>query len=264
MVYTDGSFKKDTKLTGSGIYGFKDGTEVRIRVRPSKPSPVHTINRAEMIAIHEALRHWEQCDIVNIATDSANAMKNINKQLRNPQKHNKHVYKNLLEAIAKLLLSRARQGLFTSLLKVKSHIGIHGNEIADQLAGEATESWEIHMSNQLVEPYNDMPWLRSITKDDHSNDCEGPFLRDLNDSLKTVVHDQQRLGQTNQQAKYVQYWGEVLKHIRQDISSSYWEEEHKVTDAMLRNTNKYKWGQIWNMGKAWLWQVPYFQGGAIQ
>ena len=32
---------------------------------------------------------------------------------------------------------------------------------------------------------------------------------------------------------------------------------------MLRNTNKYKWGQIWGMGKAWMWQVPYFQGGAI-
>ena len=121
------------------------------------------------------------------------------------------------------------------------------------------------MSNQFVEPYNDRPWLRSITKDDHGNDCEGPFLRDLNDSLKTVIHDQQRLGQSKQQAKHVQYWGEVLKHIRQDISSSYWEEEYKVTDAMLRNTNKYKWGQIWNMGKAWLWQVPYsyFQGGAI-
>ena len=23
----------------------------------------------------------------------------------------------------------------------------------------------------------------------------------------------------------------------------------------------YKWGQIWNMVKAWLWQIPYFQGG---
>ena len=119
------------------------------------------------------------------------------------------------------------------------------------------------MSDHFVEPYDDMPWLRSITKDDHGNDREGPFLRDLRDSLKTAIHDQQRLGQTNQQAKYVQYWREVLKHVRQDISSGYWEEENKVSDAMLRNTNKYKWGQIWNMGKAWMWQVPYFQGGAI-
>ena len=66
------------------------------------------------------------------------------------------------------------------------------------------------MSNQFVEPYDDRPWLRSITKDDHGTDCEGPFLRDLNDSLKTVIHDQQRLGQTKQQAKHVQYWGEVV------------------------------------------------------
>ena len=218
-VYTDGSFKKDTNLTSSGIYGFKDGIEVSIKVRPSKPGPVHTINRAEMLAIHEALRHWEQCDNVSIATDTANAMKSINKQPRNPHKHNEHVHKNLLEAIAKLLLSRARRALSTSLFKVKSHIGIHGNELADQIAGGATESWEIDMSNHFVEPYDDMPWLRSITKDDHGSDREDPFLRDLRDSLKTVIHDQQRLGQTNQQAKYVQYWGEVLKHVRQDISS---------------------------------------------
>ena len=69
------------------------------------------------------------------------------------------------------------------------------------------------MSNHFVEPYDDMSGLRSITKDDHGNDCEGPFLRDLRDSLRTVIHDQQRLGQTNQQAKYVQHWGEVLKHV---------------------------------------------------
>ena len=93
MVYADGSFKKDTNLTGSGIYGFKDGIEVHIKVRPSKPGPVYTINRVEMIAIHEALRQWEQCDNVSFATDSANAMKSINKQLRNPHKHNKHVHK---------------------------------------------------------------------------------------------------------------------------------------------------------------------------
>ena len=30
----------------------------------------------------------------------------------------------------------------------------------------------------------------------------------------------------------------------------------------MRNTNKYKWGQVCNMGKAW--QVPYFQAGPTE
>ena len=52
------------------------------------------------------------------------------------------------------------------------------------------------MSNHFVEPYDDMPSLRSVTKDDHGNDREGPFLKNLRDSLKIAIHDQQRLGQT--------------------------------------------------------------------
>ena len=45
MVYTDGSYKTDTNLAGAGVYTMKDGDEVRIKIRPSKPGPVHTINR---------------------------------------------------------------------------------------------------------------------------------------------------------------------------------------------------------------------------
>ncbi len=49
MVYTDGSYQKDTNLTGAGVYGWKDGAELHIRIRPSRSGPVHTINRAELI-----------------------------------------------------------------------------------------------------------------------------------------------------------------------------------------------------------------------
>ena len=59
MIYTDESYKKDTNLTGAGVHGYKDGDEVRIRVRPSRPGPVHKINRAEMTAIYEALHQWK-------------------------------------------------------------------------------------------------------------------------------------------------------------------------------------------------------------
>ena len=78
-----------------------------------------------------------------------------------------------------------------------SHVGVQIVWRAPETRPSITmcSVYHLDMSNQLVEPYDDMPWLRSITKDDHGNDCEGPFLRDLNDSLKTVIHDQQRLGQ---------------------------------------------------------------------
>ncbi len=82
MVDTDGSYQKDTNLTGTGVYGWKDGAEEHIRIRPSRSGPDHTLNRAEL----RALCHWQgQHDLV-IATDSAFAMQSINEHLQS-QKH---------------------------------------------------------------------------------------------------------------------------------------------------------------------------------
>ena len=127
MVYTDGSHQKETNLTGSGVYGWKDGSEVHKKIKPSKPGPVHTINRAELIAILFALEHWcEQEDLV-IATDSACAMQTIKEHLQNPEAHRYHKHKRLFQAISKKILLRARDSQHTSLVKVKSHIGIRGS-----------------------------------------------------------------------------------------------------------------------------------------
>lgn len=46
MVDTDGSHKQDTNLTGLGVYGWKNGIEEHIRIRPSRSGPLRTINRA--------------------------------------------------------------------------------------------------------------------------------------------------------------------------------------------------------------------------
>ena len=45
----------------------------------------------------------------------------------------------MLEAIVHLMVNRARDAQYTRLMKVKSHIGIDGNEHADMLADEAAE-----------------------------------------------------------------------------------------------------------------------------
>ena len=99
MVYTDGSYKEDTNLTGSGVYGWKDGVEKRIRFRPSRSSPVHTINRVELTALLYALCHWQgQSDLVS-ATDSAFAMQSINELLQNPEAHKCNKHKNLFHCL---------------------------------------------------------------------------------------------------------------------------------------------------------------------
>ena len=156
-------------------------------------------------------------------------------------------------------MQRARLGLQSSIVKVKSHIGIQGNTIADAVAGEATASVDIDLSGEHTEPYNDMAWLRRIEKDREGNECDGQFLRNLNDSLLEALHHKHRLGQSNQDAKYVQYWRNVQQHVLADISNGHWDET-AITDPAKQNTNKYKWGQLWHMGRAWLYKAPYMKG----
>ena len=82
MIYTDSSYQKDTNLPGASVYGWKDGAEVHIRIRPSSTGPIHTVNRAELIALLLALCQWQGRDDLVFDTDSAFTMKGINEHLQ--------------------------------------------------------------------------------------------------------------------------------------------------------------------------------------
>ena len=74
---------------------------------------------------------------------------------------------------------------------------------------------------------------------DENGEVNGaPVLADLQDSLRNAIHGKQHLGQANQDTIYFQAWKGIAQHISPDISNGYWEEEGRVTDAMLRNVNK--------------------------
>ena len=53
------------------------------------------------------------------------------KHLRAPAQTRDDCHQPLLQAITTLIVERAEAGLLTKIMKVKSHIGIHGNEMAD-------------------------------------------------------------------------------------------------------------------------------------
>ena len=100
---------------------------------------LNTINRAELVAILVALRECRSYEDECIATDSRCSMQKINKHLRAPAQTKDDCHQPLLQAITTLIVERAKAGLLTKIMKVKSHIGIHGNEMADKLANEAAE-----------------------------------------------------------------------------------------------------------------------------
>jgi ribonuclease HI len=124
-----------------GVYKQQAPQDVRLKVNPCGRGSTNTITRAELTAILVALQQREfYFSDESIATDSQASLYMIDKQLHEPQKHEECKHWKLLAAIVDLLLVRAKKGCHTTFAKVKSHIGIRGNEIADQLAGEATDS----------------------------------------------------------------------------------------------------------------------------
>ncbi len=91
---------------------------------------LNTINRAELVALLIAVSHCRPGMKESIRTDSKCSMQKIGMHLRSPSSTVDDCHRPLL---------RAQAGDETILLKVKSHIGIHGNEMADKLANEAAD-----------------------------------------------------------------------------------------------------------------------------
>ena len=83
-----------------------------------------------------------------------------------------------------------------------------------------------------------MIWVTRDLLDENGEVNDAPFLSDMGDSLKGVVHTHKRLGQSNQDTIYFRARSDIAQYVNAGISTRYWEEEEKVSDAMLRNINK--------------------------
>ena len=103
------------------------------------------------------------------------------------------------------LLTRAQRQQNTSIVKVQSHIQTRGNEIADALAEEATKEWDVDMSGDYTELFGDMVWVtKSVYVNGEVNGAA--YLSDLRPALRTAIHRNKHLGQSNQDTIYFRAW----------------------------------------------------------
>ena len=137
-------------------------------------------------------------------------MQSINEHLQNPEAHKFNKHKNLFRAIIKQLLTRAQRQQNTSTVKVKSHIQIRGHEIADALAVDATREWDVDMSGDYNEPFRDMIWVTKSVYDKNGEVNGAAYLSDLGPALKTAIHRNKHLGQSNQFTIYFRAWRDTL------------------------------------------------------
>jgi ribonuclease HI len=128
IVYTDGS-KTENDLSG-GIFDTHTNAAIHITIT-GHSSILHTPFRAETATILHALRTTDPTPDITIATDSQSGLQNISSILLYPHKFRIHKHRNLLHQIINALL--CRDGT-TTIIKVKAHSGISGNEQADAAA----------------------------------------------------------------------------------------------------------------------------------
>ena len=140
LIYTDGS--KNDQGVGSGVAIFiqqKLAAQLQFRLGTRCSN-----NQAEQLAIVKALEAVETIDIpensprtIAIFTDSRITIDLL-------RRANNHSY--LIEEIRKRLANLDRTNWTIEISWVKAHVGIHGNEMADQLAKAATKNRDIAVS----------------------------------------------------------------------------------------------------------------------
>ena len=122
---TDGSKQvrdDEVNVIGAGVYNATKGISHSINPRGS--GATHTITRAELAAIASALLLMGQGQDKIITTDGQASICMIAKYMDSPQTLQQCKHKVMREDIVAQILARARKGLQTRILKVKSHIGI--------------------------------------------------------------------------------------------------------------------------------------------
>jgi len=161
-----------------------------------------TINRAELIAVWQAIN----MGCTHILTDSLSVICQLHNIIYRPQEIylSFHRHAALLQAVRDSIAEAPHP---IRLYKVKSHIGVVGNERADQIATEVAKGLripDIHISTPsnnrraMYWPHYPQPDVSVCSNSPHS---QPKPIEDIS-TLATLAHQGHKLGGSNTQALY--------------------------------------------------------------
>lgn len=124
QIFTDGS-KIEGKV-GAALSEWNDSKE--IRAKKYKLEPFCTVFQAELYALYQAVQIAKTYPVTNILSDSRSSLELLK---------NQNSFNPLAFAIRVDLTSLHKQNKQVNLFWIRAHVGVTGNERADQLAKEA-------------------------------------------------------------------------------------------------------------------------------
>ena len=271
----DGSCKSVTpkggtttrQYTGTGLYRHNTGNDEddMIQIDPVGIEITNTINRAEMVAPYAWLRNLmdDEPDCPTAALgDSLCTLQLISKALKRPYATNLSLHDRVLAEIVELLKQKARQGTKIYIAKVKAHIGVHGNEMADRAANKAADAQhngkidEVKYSISLGnDPLADKLWPY------HKPPTEGEqpsfAVANLHDSLKKQLCHKCHKGYTKPTI-YSNLHDNLVPDMHLPTANiSTTTKPKNITYPMKRNVLRYKTGTLWNAKLAQRFKRPY-------
>ena len=255
-IYTDGSCIKGAPGTpnqvGAAFVVIKEEGVVTCTINPNGKGPTNTVPRAEMSAIHMALKHIHenQYKDATIYTDSLSSIYLIRHAQFDPRKVEWSILIELLEKIVVILKQRAKDGMITNILKVKGHSGVKGNVLADQAAVRAAlgkqKNSDIQQEETTTsEARGSTTWLAAVATDERGGESLR-LLNDLSADPKKHVSPSLQAGAA-EDGVYWKLRREVLQYISQSHSAAHW----TICDIGANILNmKLENGIVWNRAKA--------------
>ena len=180
-----------------------------------------------------------------------------------PQTLQQCKHKVMLEDVVAQLLARPRKDLQTKFVRVKSHIGVQGNEEAVKLATAATDPSKckyIIGHEGLLGLY--WPVQTVEMNNNESNSAANKWMAgELTIALKKAVRPKCQAGNaSNANATlYVDLGTQVEIILLPNITDYLWTPLHS-TQSILCNVLKARYGQLWNMNMTYDRQIPYIRG----
>jgi ribonuclease HI len=132
FTYTDGSRQEGNPVLGAAVVHAPTDTVTYIDASGYEEN--NTINRAELVAIHQALLLHRNTQHLRILTDSLCSLQKIAATISAPRTRMRDSHLELLCHIVGLIQERDTAGRTTALRKVAAHAGIPHNERADMAA----------------------------------------------------------------------------------------------------------------------------------
>lgn len=227
-VWTDGSVQKLTTQEGNevqvaGACAWLDDNRV-VYVNPNGSGCTNTITRAELAAIRAALAEFGSVGKefgnkkLTIASDSAASLYLIKRAINEPRRLHLSKHRDLLGSIVELLHARQTRGAHADLIKVVSHTGLHGNEMADEGAGAVAVG---EKQADVSETADNNPTPRptfTVTRDDGSTDTH--YVSDLNRGLTKALSSTCQGGYCKD-TLYTQKWAEAASTLDCRASTAY-------------------------------------------